>query len=195
VRGDSLRDFYAKTLAVLGLGVLAATGAAVDYWPVGEVWPAVPAVAGLLPDGPVPAPPLPADVLTSPRAPRRTPPPSFVSVNARLDASFAGTAPDVALEPAPLPESFLAVDTPLPEPSGVVAMDLEPAPIVLVGAPPEDSRRLFGDAVRRTRESFAAARLFFSEKLNGMGEKISGVVGAFRKVSPFFAAGVVAPAQ
>jgi hypothetical protein len=35
VRGDSLRDLYAKTLALLGLGVLAGAGALVDYWPIG----------------------------------------------------------------------------------------------------------------------------------------------------------------
>jgi hypothetical protein len=35
VRGDSLRDLYAKTLALLGLGVLAGAGALVDYLPVG----------------------------------------------------------------------------------------------------------------------------------------------------------------
>jgi len=34
MRGDSLRDFYAKSLAVMGLGVLAGVGALVDYWPV-----------------------------------------------------------------------------------------------------------------------------------------------------------------
>jgi hypothetical protein len=33
VRGDSLRDLYAKSLALAGLGVLAALGALVDYWP------------------------------------------------------------------------------------------------------------------------------------------------------------------
>ena len=33
MRGDSIRDFYAKTLALVGLGVLAGTGALVDYWP------------------------------------------------------------------------------------------------------------------------------------------------------------------
>jgi len=35
VRGDSVRDLYAKTLALLGLGVLAGAGALVDYWPIG----------------------------------------------------------------------------------------------------------------------------------------------------------------
>ncbi len=35
MRGDSLRDLYAKTLALLGLGVLAGVGALVDFWPVG----------------------------------------------------------------------------------------------------------------------------------------------------------------
>ena len=33
VRGDSLRDFYAKGLALVGLGMLAGAGAVVDYWP------------------------------------------------------------------------------------------------------------------------------------------------------------------
>jgi hypothetical protein len=39
VRGDSLRDLYAKTLALLGLGLLAGAGALVDYWPVGVTVP------------------------------------------------------------------------------------------------------------------------------------------------------------
>jgi hypothetical protein len=35
MRGDSLRDLYAKFLALMGLGVLAGAGALVDYWPAG----------------------------------------------------------------------------------------------------------------------------------------------------------------
>jgi hypothetical protein len=42
VRGDSIRDLYAKTLALLVLGALAGTGVLVDYWPVGLSTPAVP---------------------------------------------------------------------------------------------------------------------------------------------------------
>lgn len=41
MRGDSIRDLYAKTLALMGLGVLAATGALVDYWPSGVALPRV----------------------------------------------------------------------------------------------------------------------------------------------------------
>lgn len=41
VRGDSLRDLYAKTLALLGLGMLAGVGALVDYWPAGITLPRV----------------------------------------------------------------------------------------------------------------------------------------------------------
>jgi len=41
MRGDSLRDLYAKTIAVCGLGLLAGAGALVDYWPTGVVMPVV----------------------------------------------------------------------------------------------------------------------------------------------------------
>ncbi len=41
MRGDSLRDLYAKTLALMGLGVLAGAGALVDYWPSGAVLPII----------------------------------------------------------------------------------------------------------------------------------------------------------
>ena len=41
VRGDSLRDLYAKALALFGLAVLAAAGALFDYWPITNEIPAV----------------------------------------------------------------------------------------------------------------------------------------------------------
>lgn len=51
VRGDSLRDFQAKVLAIAGLGVLAGVGALVDYWPTGSNVPAI--LAGARPGVPV----------------------------------------------------------------------------------------------------------------------------------------------
>jgi hypothetical protein len=41
VRGDSLRDLYAKTLALFGLALLAGVGALVDYWPAPAALPVV----------------------------------------------------------------------------------------------------------------------------------------------------------
>ena len=41
MRGDSLRDLYAKTLALFGLALLAGVGALVDYWPAPAALPAV----------------------------------------------------------------------------------------------------------------------------------------------------------
>lgn len=47
MRGDSLRDLYAKALALLGLGLLGVAGALVDYWPVRGELPAVASVLSL----------------------------------------------------------------------------------------------------------------------------------------------------
>lgn len=49
MRGDSLRDLYAKALALLGLGLLGAAGALVNYWPVRGDLPVV-ASALVVPD-------------------------------------------------------------------------------------------------------------------------------------------------
>ena len=41
MRGDSLRDFYAKTIALFGLALVGALGALVDYWPAAQPLPRV----------------------------------------------------------------------------------------------------------------------------------------------------------
>jgi hypothetical protein len=91
---------------------------------------------------------------------------------------------EAALDPMPAPEDFLIVDREFPSPLLMAAAPLEPTPVV--GSGPDDSRRLFGDAIRRTRDSLAAARVF-------LGDALSGVVGAFRRVNPFYSTGVVMP--
>jgi hypothetical protein len=51
MRGDSVRDLYAKALALIGLAVLAGAGALMDYWPVQGSLPVV-SFNNLLPSGP-----------------------------------------------------------------------------------------------------------------------------------------------
>jgi hypothetical protein len=148
VRGDSLRDFYAKTLAVLGLGLLAGAGAIVDYWPVGEEVPSVPAVAGLesprlaLPQNLTAEIPAPAPQIALPRpAPIQVMAELFNGIPANATATDA-----VVLTPMPVPEDFLTVDSTLPEIVLVEAAELEPPP--LNGAPIAEQHRVFSDAVR-----------------------------------------------
>lgn len=188
MRGDSLRDFYAKTLAVLGLGLLAGAGAIVDYWPVNEDWPVPTAAAGLRSEPPVLVQdlgreiPAPVQAMHRPRA-------AAITVAADLFNGIPtddSTMPDVTLDPMPVPDDFLVVDREVPSPLLMASLQLGPPP--LLGGGPDDSRRIFGDAVRRTRDSLAAARVF-------LGDAFSGVVGAFRRVNPFYSTGVVTPSS
>ena len=74
MRGDSLRDLYAKTLALFGLALLAGVGALVDYWPASG---ALPVVASPMP-GPVPV---------------RLPKLASIDVETLMSAAAAPTAP------------------------------------------------------------------------------------------------------
>jgi hypothetical protein len=60
------------------------------------------------------------------------------------------------------------------------------APVQLEAITADETRGRFSDAMRRTRESFAAARLF-------LNDAFTGFVGAFRRVSPFWAIGTTGP--
>jgi hypothetical protein len=184
VRGDSLRDFYAKTLAVLGLGVLAGAGAIVDYWPVGDDPPSVPAAVALKIEAPALVQYLNRQIPVPPPTRRRPPPAIAVATTAFNGLPESAVAIGVALDPMPAPEDFLSVASGLPAFLLVEPLEIAPAPVA--SAAPDDSRRTFSDAVRRTRESLAAARLF-------LNDAFSGLAGAFRRVSPFFVTSVVSP--
>lgn len=127
MRGDSLRDFYAKTLALIGLGLLGGIGALVDYWPAsGEV----PAVAANDMRVPVPAEPyLAADAMM----------PDF-SARARGMAAFA--QPVVPVAPAPGPAQAEVVPEALTVSAEAFAPDVLPS-VALASAPMPD---LFGVA-------------------------------------------------
>ena len=187
MRGDSLRDFYAKTLAVLGLGLLAGAGALVDYWPVNEELPVTPAVTGLVATAPLPPPiltveiPAPVIRVTRPR------PVNFISIVSASSPLETGMSIDtrlVALGSAPIPEDFIVVEAAQAAAVTEKSLDLISPP--LPDTVTEESHRLLADAMRRTKDHVVAARLFLNDAM-------TGVVGAFRKVSPFFTTTAIIP--
>jgi hypothetical protein len=184
VRGDSLRDFYAKTLAVLGLGVLAGAGAIVDYWPVSEDVPDVPAVVGLRSEAPVLVQNLDRQIPLPSPVRKALPAAMTVAATHFTGLPDSAAATSVVLDPLPAPEDFLHVERDLAPLLAMVSLEIAPAPVASPAT--DESRRPFGDAARRTRESLAAARLFLSDAF-------SGLAVAFRRVSPFFATGAVSP--
>lgn len=189
MRGDSLRDFYAKTLAVAGLGLLAGAGAIVDYWPVGGPLPAVTRVAGLDERTPVMLPAIP-DRIPAPVF-RRTV--SHVTALPVASETWAVTTfEELSLPPAPLPvdlSNALSYGTTVELPDldaldlpvfDVISMaDLGQTPALGSANASDDSHGLLSDAMQRTRASLRGARWF-------LGNKIQGVMGAVKKVSPFW---------
>lgn len=97
MRGDSVRDLYAKTLALLGLGVLAGTGALVDYWPASKVDFPVTEPVLVMPEmawAPLPAAPV------LPLLPRVPAPSVQVERVAAALAEFEPEAPVLELRPS-----------------------------------------------------------------------------------------------
>jgi hypothetical protein len=205
VRGDSLRDFYAKTLAVLGLGLIAGAGAIVDYWPTGIRLPAAtsPSIARLV----IPAltqnlnQQVPGPVLVRAResqqhlvsarrmrwpafAPQPKAPAGLVRSAAFTPAATEPAAPpvvEIVTESTNVPGS----DTiPVSEwaPEMFVASRLAPEQLeTSVGNPPEPTG-FIGGALKKTKDSLVKTGAVTSASL---GNAVRGVVGAFKKVSPF----------
>ena len=195
MRGDSLRDLYAKTLAVIGLGLLAGAGAIVDYWPIGGPLPVVQradvprptAVAFVQPlDRAIPAP-------VFKRAPARP------AIHARnvgtaifLKASFGPVPADIlserpAAETPPAPE-------PMPVPDAILVATVEP--LLVLGALPQSRGALLGEAppaplaptgfltgaLRKTKESIVRTSAAAGSSIVDV---FRGAFGAIKKVTPF----------
>jgi hypothetical protein len=197
VRGDSLRDLYAKTLAVLGLGLLAGAGAVVDYWPVGSSTPAISSPS--LPHPEVPALTQNLDLtIPAPTAGR----PRVVAVHGTIPARNVGHArfSMVAVEPratesiaqaaAPLPALGAPIDSQWPSMLSAsnwtqLAVDLEVAPPINAAPAPG----IIGGALRKTKESLVRASSVTGSTIAVTGstiaDAIKGVGGAFKKVTPF----------
>jgi hypothetical protein len=204
VRGDSLRDLYAKTLALFGLALLAGVGALVDYWPASGALPVVaspmpgsvpvrlPDLASIDVETLKPAAAAPTDIaLSRPAVARRAPAnrPVDVALHALPLVPVVDDIPvtdAVTLGEPPLPSAVTpVVATRLPAPE----IELPPAPVPGFGASQPGSS--VGDvsadgffdnatsAFKKTGESIVNTTV----KTGSSIMKAFGVVGgAFKKV-------------
>ncbi len=200
MRGDSLRDLYAKTLALFGLAMLAGVGALVDYWPASGAMPAV--ASPVLNTLPHKLPAFAALALSATAAPRSIPrparggatslvgrrsstvPPSDVSLDILPSGAVVPIADVVALGEPPLPIVTPVVATRVAAPE----IELPPAPEMPFALTPVAPRSdnpsdgFFGSAssaFKKTGESIVNTTV----KTGASIIKAFGFVGgAFKKV-------------
>jgi hypothetical protein len=141
VRGDSIRDLYAKSLALVGLSVLAGAGALVDYWPVGVGVPAL-EEASSTERFPLPGP-LAVDAVGAPAAPVfAAAAPAAIATDSPVAASrqmAALSQAPVSMTPAaslPIRSALPGGTTELPAPA-IAPLDPEPELLAIstVGIP------------------------------------------------------------
>ena len=194
MRGDSLRDLYAKTLALLGLGLLAGVGALVDYWPVGVGAPQVAAAGLAVPERltvnaasdiaiPVtiaePAEPTPS-VVTS-LALLTVASGGFPAVGRELElAEPSVSVAPVSVVPAPVPVMELALAEPTPSPGP----DFDPALVYQLGGSEEESGLLSNavDMMKSTGSTLARGGAVTGASIAGAFRVVSG---AFKKLKFF----------
>jgi hypothetical protein len=122
MRGDSLRDFYAKTLALLGLALVGALGALVDYWPASQP---LPLVMKAIPS------PAPAGVAARVESVRAGAPSLFASGSLAIGRAVAVTTRSSRRSPDRGPTAPIASF-----PISWSAADLVPARVVAAFEPP-----------------------------------------------------------
>lgn len=191
MRGDSLRDLYAKTLALCGLGLLAGVGALVDYWPVGVSTPQVGAAPIALPQRYAlgPAESVNVQVRIAQPAPSVTAPPAPVATLASLPIASglppvsdravtlsAPVAPPATMAVTTVASSIPAAEVPLLGPAPIQPMpglELEPVPVYrMAAAEPADEGFLSDalDVVKNTGSTIA----------RGSAKTGASIIGALR---------------
>lgn len=194
MRGDSLRDLYAKTLALLGLGLLAGVGALVDYWPVGVGTPQIASLGFAVPEplmaGPAADIQIPVRFAEPARAARPTVLATLV-VTDRIEQPVGRpleiAEPTRAL-PEPAPASAIAIpvaELALAEPALPPGPDFDPAVIYQLGGNESEESGLLADAVdmmKSTGSTIARGGVITGSSLVGALRVVSG---AFKKLKFF----------
>jgi hypothetical protein len=194
MRGDSLRDFYAKSLALLGLAFLGALGAAVDYWPTNLAIPRISEVdfqiATLRPLSTVPQPATLVAVgrHVAPRAivsmtPTPTSPAIGETIATNVSEPQAAEARTPDLEFAP-PVAFgglsaSAIDLTAPEQTSAVSVIADATPSLTI--PVQKSGMLSG-FVSSLSDSGSKAGSAIANGFQAFG---GAVGGGLRKLIPF----------
>jgi hypothetical protein len=171
----------------MGLGLLAGAGAVVDYWPVGGAMPGVRQAVLPMPDVPVLAQNLDMAIPEPAAVPRRAPALRLTAAGARLflpPAEPVAPLPRVvAPEPLPVPAwESIPVDAATPE---LLSVSLVDAGLVIAAPTVDDDSGdpgLIGGAIRKTKDSLMRTGAVTRASL---ADAVRGVVGAFRKVTPF----------
>lgn len=203
MRGDSLRDLYAKALALLGLAALAAIGAVFDYWPVSNNLPhfvdrGLPVVT----PQPLPVPELTAvTTLAAPRplrragiAPvRRDTDPVAVVVPAPVTFVLAAPAPfaphrlgtTVALTLAPVNAAAAGQSLTLPPPAAtdVTWFETVPQQVEIFPAPVSSDNgsavSFVTDALKKTGDTIVRTGVKTGASIR---DALISFGGAFRKI-------------
>jgi hypothetical protein len=205
MRGDSVRDLYAKAVALVGLGLLACAGAIVDYWPVPGDPPRVARAARVLsPQAAIPALAKKVDVpaafaseLVTTRQRLSAPAGTTSSPSGEVFLALAAVSSQPLGEPIELPAppagAHAAASEAAAEPRGDQpetagsTLQREPKPAMsapavlqLASNPPADG--VITGALKKTGESIVKTSAATGASIV---DAFRGVFGAFKKVSPF----------
>jgi hypothetical protein len=168
VRGDSVRDRYAKGLALLGLALLAGAGALVDYWPTRGQLPLAPPAERRtgLPAVTEARDPLAIDIAPPviarrvPRVPTSVPTPVLhVSLAPRVVGWPVVLAAPSAPAPEPVPTAPVAVLASAGRPASfggeslILPPPASPRPLAAQWAPDADEDSFLTGTVKRTGAS------------------------------------------
>ena len=204
MRGDSIRDLYAKSLALLGLGMLGAVGAAVDYWPADLAAPAATALdlsaaaPGRLSERSLVSDPMVAttraSIVVTAHAPSAVAmvPASLETVSLAAPEPAVESQPAVEL-PALVPAAFTGIDSGAANAVELSTIDLPPTFALTTVAPAQVASvshpGLLSGIGSGIVDGTAKAGSAVVDGLKTVGGALGGAMNSLRRHFPFFSSG------